>query len=183
MRRSTTRRAADQADFAGPDADREAIERLARAARLANERLHGRLHGRLDERQGGRQDSRHGGGVPDEVLQRNTLLIEAAQAELDEVMGEAAKLRGVLGNRRKVAKSDGCDVDAIVQALRLKKQAGIGGSEPIVTRHRMVGRILGLLGHPLGTQFNLFGNEGAASDGAASDGASSEGAGSEGIRH
>lgn len=172
MRRSTTRRAADQADFAGPDADREAIERLARAARLANER----------------QDSRHGGGVPDEVLQRHTLLIEAAQAELDEVMGEAAKLRGVLGNRRKVAKSDGCDVDAIVQALRLKKQAGIGGSEPIVTRHRMVGRILGLLGHPLGTQFNLFGNEGAASDGAASEGASSEGAssegaGAEGIRH
>lgn len=150
-----TRRTADQADFAGPDADREAIERLARAAQLANE---------------GRQGGQHGGGVPDEVLQRNTRLIEAAQAELDEVMGEAAKLRGVLGNRKKVAKSDGCDVDAIVQALRLKKQAGNGGSEPIVTRHRMVGRILGLLGHPLGTQFNLFGNDGAASDGASSEG-------------
>ncbi len=154
-----TRRTADQADFAGPDADREAIERLARAAQLANE-----------GRQGGQNGGQHGGGVPDEVLQRNTRLIEAAQAELDEVMGEAAKLRGVLGNRKKVAKSDGCDVDAIVQALRLKKQAGNGGSEPIVTRHRMVGRILGLLGHPLGTQFNLFGNDGAASDGASSEG-------------
>ena len=74
-------------------------------------------------------------------------------------MGEVAKLRGVLGNRKKVAKNDGCDVDAIVQALRLKKQAGAGGSEPIVTRHRMVGRILGLLGHPLGTQFKLFGGD------------------------
>lgn len=138
------RRAADQADFAGPDADREAIERLARSARLANEQ----------------QDGQQGSGrVADEVLQRNTLLIEAAQAELDELLGEVAKLRGVLGNRRKVAKNDGCDVDAIVQALRLKKQAGAGGSEPIVTRHRMVGRILGLLGHPLGTQFKLFGND------------------------
>ncbi|MPZ32012.1 MAG: hypothetical protein GEV13_13610 [Rhodospirillales bacterium] len=134
------RRAANQADFAGPDADREAIERLARSARLANEQ-------------------RGGGRVADEVLQRNTLLIEAAQAELDELLGEVAKLRGVLGNRKKVAKNDGCDVDAIVQALRLKKQAGTGGSEPIVTRHRMVGRILGLLGHPLGTQFKLFGND------------------------
>ena len=134
------RRAANQADFAGPDADREAIEQLARAARLANE-------------QQGR------GRVADEVLQRNTLLIEAAQAELDELMGEVAKLRGVLGNRKKVARNDGCDVDAIVQALRLKKQAGAGGSEPIVTRHRMVGRILGLIGHPLGTQFKLFGGD------------------------
>ena len=138
---SAHRRAANQADFAGPDADREAIERLARSARLANEQQQG------------------GGRVADEVLQRNTLLIEGAQAELDELLGEVAKLRGVLGNRKKVAKSDGCDVDAIVQALRLKKQAGAGGSEPIVTRHRMVGRILGLLGHPLGTQFKLFGNE------------------------
>lgn len=146
-----TRRAADQADFAGPDADREAIERLARAARLANER-----HCGPDGGQGGGQ---RGGGVADEVLQRNTLLIEAAQAELDEAMGEVAKLRGVLGNRRKVAKSDGCDVDAIVQALRLRKQAAAGGSEPIVARHRMVGRILGLLGHPLGTQFKLFDGE------------------------
>jgi hypothetical protein len=141
------RRAANQADFAGPDADREAIERLARAARLANEQQQG------------------GGRVADEVLQRNTLLIEAAQAELDEAMGEVAKLRGVLGNRKKVAKNDGCDVDAIVQALRLKKQAGTGGSEPIVTRHRMVGRILGLLGHPLGTQFKLFGNDEAETEG------------------
>jgi len=62
-----TRRTADQADFAGPDADREAIERLARAAQLANE-----------GRQGGQNGGQHGGGVPDEVLQRNTRLIEAA---------------------------------------------------------------------------------------------------------
>ena len=142
---SRSQRAANQADFAGPDADREAIERLARAARLANEQ-------------------QVGDRVADEVLQRNTLLIEAAQAELDELLGEVAKLRGVLGNRKKVAKNDGCDVDAIVQALRLKKQAGAGGSEPIVTRHRMVGRILGLLGHPLGTQFKLFGNDTAEAE-------------------
>ena len=103
---SRSQRAANQADFAGPDADREAIERLARSARLANEQQQG------------------GGRVADEVLQRNTLLIEAAQAELDDLMGEVAKLRGVLGNRKKVAKNDGCDVEAIVQALRLKKQAG-----------------------------------------------------------
>ena len=102
--------------------------------------------------------------MADELLQRNTLLIEAAQAELDDLMGEVAKLRGVLGNRKKVAKNDGCDVEAIVQALRLKKQAGSGGSEPIGTRHRMVGRILGLLGHPLGTQFKLFGNEAEAEE-------------------
>ena len=89
-------------------------------------------------------------------------------------MGEVAKLRGVLGNRRKVAKSDGCDVDAIVQALRLKKQAASGGSEPIVTRHRMVGRILGLLGHPLGTQLKLFGDDEPGSEGASSEAPSSQ---------
>ena len=33
-----------------------------------------------------------------------------------------------------------------------------------MTRHRMVGRILGLLGHPLGTQFKLFGNDGAEAE-------------------
>jgi len=133
-------RAANQADFAGPDADREAIERLARAARQANEEM-------------------GSGKVPDLVLQRNVLLIEAALVELDEIMGEVARLRGVLGNRKKVAKSEGCDADAIVQALSLKKQASTGGTAPIVAQHRMVGRVLDLIGHPLGTQLRLFSDD------------------------
>lgn len=122
------------ADFAGPDAEREAIEKLAKAAQEANAK-------------GG-----HNSGPSDETYLTNVRLIQADQIALDELVAAANEQRGVLRNRYKVAKKDGCDVEAIRLVLKLGKRT----SGEVVTEHRNVGRILRLLDHPLGTQYNLF---------------------------
>ncbi len=134
MAKRKNQRATGHSDFAGPDAEKDAIEKLAEAARKQNAK-------------GGSNS-----GVPDEVLDRNLTLIEAAQVELDEKVKEVDELRGVLRNRYKVAKKDGCDNDAIRLYLKLKKRT----TGEIVTEHRAVGRILRLRQDPLGTQWNLF---------------------------
>jgi len=69
------RRAANQADFAGSDVDREAIKRLA-------------------TRRVSPTSSEARASCPTRWLQRNTLRVEAAKPEFYVLMGEVAMLRG-----------------------------------------------------------------------------------------
>jgi len=139
MAKRKNHRATNHSDFAGPDAEKEAIERLAKSAAEANAKA-GHNSGEVDE----------------EVLTRNTLLIKEQLLTLDELLGQVSAARGVLGNRKKVAKKDGCDVDAIMLALKYEKRVKNGGASPVVAEHRQIGRILRILDCPLGTQFKLF---------------------------
>lgn len=139
MAKRTNRRATAHADFAGPDAAKEAIEKLAKSASEANAKA-----------------GHNSGEVPDETLQLHVSLIKAAKLELAELLKDVAAKRGVLGNRKKVAKKDGCDVEAIMLGLKLEERVATGGSSPIVSEHRQVGRVLKILDCPLYTQFKLF---------------------------
>lgn len=137
-----TNRTADHADFAGPDADKANLERLAAAAAEANAK-----------------PGHNSGDPPDEVIQRNANAIEVALIEIDTAMRVVQKARADLGAARKTAKTDMGSkewVDSVVAAVKLKRQAAKGGSSAIVNEHRQMGRILRLLDTPLGVQFGLF---------------------------
>lgn len=139
------RRAEHHSDFAGPDADKAAIETLANAA--------------------AKQNGKNSGEISDEAAQRHIQLIEASHVEWQEARDKAAELQGVYRNRLKVAKGDGMDVDALKLAFKIKaRPAG-----EFVSEHRSVGRYLRLMAAPVGTQFGLFDFLDEKADGAPKD--------------
>lgn len=129
------KRATNHSDFAGPDADREAIEKLSSAAAKENKKA-----------------GKNAGPISDEALARHIDLIQAAELEFDEARDAAAVKSGILRNRYKVAKNDGADIEALKLALKLAKRT----TGEVVTEHRNVGRIIRLMNLPIGHQFNLF---------------------------
>lgn len=133
MARGRGRRAENHSDFAGPDANKEAIETLARAAAKKNK--------------GG-----NAGPVSDEQILRHIELIQGAELEYDEARDATATKSGILRNRYKVAKSDGVDIESLKLALKLAKRS----AGEVVTEHRNVGRIIRLMNLPIGHQFELF---------------------------
>lgn len=138
-------------DFAGPDHDKETIEKLAEAARKANAK-------------GGDNSE-----PKDEVVARNFDAIELALVEIDSAARIMQKARADLKAARTTAKADlgsKAWVESVVAAVKLKRQADKGGTGELVTEHRQIGRILRLKGVPLGTQFKLFAFDDAPADGA-----------------
>jgi hypothetical protein len=128
-------------DFAGGDADKETIEKLAEAAKKANAK-------------GGDNSE-----PKDEVIERNFNAIELAWSEIDAAGRIMQKARSALSAALKTAKTDcGSKTWAtnIEKAVKLKRQGDKGGNGELVTEHRQIGRILRLKGVPLGVQFKLF---------------------------
>lgn len=127
--------------FAGPDGDKETIEKLAEAAKKVNEK-------------GG-----HNSDPPDEVLDRNFNAIELAWTEIDAAGRIMQKARSALSAALKTAKAD-CGSKAwaasIEKAVKEKRKADKGGAAEMASEHRQIGRILRLKGVPLGTQFKLY---------------------------
>lgn len=130
-------RAENQGDFAGPDAEKEAIEMLANAAKKANAKT-------------------NTGEVADETVGMHINLIKAAEVEWRDLRDKASTAQGVLRNRYKVAKQDGVDVDSLKLAFRIAERA----SGEVISEQRNVGRYLKIMGSPLGTQWSLFEEEG-----------------------
>lgn len=142
------KRAENHADFAGPDADKEAIEKLASAAAKENEKR-----------------GKNTGEISDEALDRHIRMIKAAEGEWREARDKAAELQGVLRNRYKVAKNDGVDVEAMKLAFRIAERP----ASEFVAEHRNLGRYLRLMAAPVGTQFGLFDFLDARTDAAPGD--------------
>lgn len=142
VKRKNNKMAENIGDFAGPDADRENIEKLAKHAEEANAKA-----------------GHNSGEPPDEVIKRNADAIEVALVELDAALRIVQGARANLGAARKTAKTDlgsKAWVDSVVDAVKLKRVAEKGGSSEIVTEHRQMGRVLRLLDTPLGHQFGLY---------------------------
>lgn len=149
--RKGLQRPENMADFAGGDADKETIERLAEAAKKNNEK------------------AGHNSEPPDEVVSRNFDAIELALIEIDNAARIMQKARAGFKAARDTAKTD-CGskawAESIVASVKLKRQGEKGGNGELVTEHRQIGRILRLKGVPLGTQFRLFHFDDAPADGA-----------------
>lgn len=129
------KRAENHSDFAGPNADAEAITKLAEAAAKENAKR-----------------GKNAGEISDEALDRHIRLIKAAEGEWREARDKASELQGVLRNRYKVAKNDGVDIEAMKLAFRIAERP----SGEFVSEHRNVGRYLRAMSAPVGTQFGLF---------------------------
>lgn len=139
-RKPKNRREENLNDFAGPNADQEAIETLANAAAAANKKAKGK----------------NVGEASDETVGMHVNLIKAAEIEWRELRDKAAQAQGVLRNRYKVAKGDGVDVDSLKLAFRIAERS----SGEVVSEQRNIGRYLRIMGSPLGTQWSLFDDEG-----------------------
>ena len=135
-RKTKSRREENVADFAGPDAEQEAIEKLSSAAAAANKKTAGK----------------NVGEASDETVGMHVNLIKAAEVEWRELRDKASQAQGVLRNRYKVAKGDGVDVDSLKLAFRIAERA----TGEVVSEQRNVGRYLRIMGSPLGTQWSLF---------------------------
>lgn len=135
MARKKRERAANHSDFAGPDANQEAVDKLADAGTKENEKR-----------------GKNAGPISDEAMLRHIQLIQAAELEYDEARDATAQKSGILRNRYKVAKNDGVDTEALKLALKLAKRS----SGEVVTEHRAVRRIILLMNLPIGHQFDLF---------------------------
>lgn len=119
-------------DFMGPDANKEAIETLSKAAAKENAKA-----------------KKNTGEVTDETVGMHVNLIKAAEENWREARDRAAELQGVLRNRFKVAKNDGVDIDALKLALRIAERS----SGEVVAEQRSVGRYLRIMGVELGHQW------------------------------
>ena len=136
-----TGHAANLGDHAGPDANKEAIEKLAAAAAAENAKR------------------THNSEPTDEAIQRVANAVEVALIEIDTASRVMQKARADLGVARKTGKTDlgsKAWVDSVVASVKLKRAAAKGGAGEIVTEHRQMGRVLRLLDTPLGHQFKLF---------------------------
>ena len=134
----TSRRNEDVADFAGPDANKEAIEKLANAAAAENKKRG--------------TEGKNVGEASDETVGMHVNLIKAAEIEWRELRDKASQAQGVLRQRYKVAKGDGVDVDSLKLAFRFAERA----TGEVISEQRNVGRYLKIMGSPLGTQWSLF---------------------------
>lgn len=141
-KRRNNRMAENIGDFAGPDADRENIEKLAKAAEEANAK------------------AGHNSGEPsDEVIDRNFDSIEVAWVEIDAAGRVMQQARAALKAARTTAKTDMGSkawVDSVEAAVKLKRQTDKGGSSELVAEHRQIGRILRIKNVAIGTQFGLY---------------------------
>lgn len=129
-------RAEHAADFAGTDANKEAIETLAKNAAKENAKA-------------------NKGEVSDETVGMHINLIKAAEIEWRKLRDQATTAQGVLRNRYKVAKQDGVDVDSLKMAFRIAERA----TGEVISEQRNLARYLKIMGSPLGYQWSLFEEE------------------------
>ncbi len=146
MARRTQRapRAQDQGDFAGPDADKENLERIAKAAAAENENA---VPG-------------HNSGDPSpDAITRSYNAIKAAKLEILAAGRIMQKVRAELSAAEKTAKTDMGSkgwVISVKKSVQMDMDAEKGGLGEIVTEHRQIGLILRTMNVPIGTQYGLF---------------------------
>lgn len=128
-------------DFAGPDADQENIEKLAAAAKAANEK-------------GG-----HNSEPTTDALRSAANEIEVALVEIDGATRILQSARQKLATARKASKGllgSKAWVDSVEAAVKLKRQSDKGSTGEIVTEHRQMGAVLKAIDSPLYKDFKLF---------------------------
>lgn len=91
-------------------------------------------------------------GITDDELHRQIDKILEAKADVDKIQTSLDKAKGVLRNAYKVAKDKGAPIDDVRAWVQLKRLS----QGEVVTSHRNIGRIMRVMGDPLGTQYNLF---------------------------
>lgn len=127
-------------EFAGPDAEQEAIEKIA-AARAAAEK----------------ETGDNGGPLLDEAAwQRACNEYMAEMLAIEDLNRQKAEISGRISSIRKVAKKLGVDWDTVKRYHEDHKRIRKGGMGALVTGERRYRNLLKLMRSPLGTQFSLW---------------------------
>lgn len=143
-RTTKTNRTANHGDFAGPDADKENLDRLAAAKA---------------EAEAGAGPGHNSGDPSPDAITRSYNAIKAAKLEIIVAGRTMQKARAELSAAEKTAKADlGSKgwVSSVKKSVEMDMAAEKGGQGELVTEHRQIGVILRTLNVPLGTQFGLF---------------------------
>lgn len=131
-------------EFAGPDAEQEAIEKIAAARAAATK-----------EEEAEKGDN--GGPILDEAAwQRASVELVAEQIELDHLAEKVAEVRGRISSIKKVAEKCGVDWDVVKLYAKYQKRIRIGEMGAVVTEQRRLASLMRIMDCPLHTQFGLF---------------------------
>lgn len=135
-------------EFAGPDAEKEAIEKIA-AARAAD-----------TEEEADKKKGDNGGPIMDEAAwSRASVELVAEQIELDHLAEKVAEVRGRISSIKKVAEKCGVDWDVVKLYAKYQKRIRIGEMGAVVTEQRRLASLMKIMDCPLHTQFGLFPEE------------------------
>lgn len=143
-------------EFAGADAEKEAIEKIAAAKAAAAK------DAEADKKKGD-----NGGPLMDEdAWKRACLEYTAEMLDMEELEAKKAEIAGRISSIRKVAKKCKVDWDLVKRYYDDHKVIRKGGMGAMVTDERRYRQLLKLMGSPLGTQFTLWDVEAEQSEGA-----------------
>lgn len=133
--------------FAGPDAEKEAIDKIAAAKAAAEKEA--------------AQDKKPAGGnggppLDESAWSRAVNEYTAEMLEIEELEKKKAEVAGRISSVRKVAKKLGVDWDTVKRYFQEHKRIRKGAMGELVTEERRYRWLLKVMGSPLGTQFNLW---------------------------
>lgn len=144
-------------EFAGEDAEKEAIEKIAAAAAQA-----AATEAEKDKR------GDNGGPIMDQDAWRRACNEYMAEMlNIEELETQKAEIAGRISSIRKVAKKCKVDWDLVKRYYEDHKLIRKGGMGAMVTDERRYRQLLKIMGSPLGTQFTLWDVEPEVADGAA----------------
>ena len=133
-------------EFAGADAEKEAIEKIAAAKAAA-----------AKEAEADKKKGDNGGPLMDEdAWKRACLEYTAEMLEMEDLDSKKAEIAGRISSIRKVAKKCKVDWDLVKRYYDDHKVIRKGGMGAMVTDERRYRQLLKLMGSPLGTQFTLW---------------------------
>lgn len=144
-------------EFAGADAEKEAIEKIANAKAAAAKEVE------ADKKKGD-----NGSPLMDEdAWKRACLEYTAEMLEMEDLDAKKAEISGRISSIRKVAKKGKVEWDLVKRYYDDHKAIRKGGMGAMVTDERRYRQLLKLMGSPLGTQFTLWEVEPEQPEGAA----------------
>jgi len=133
-------------EFAGADAEKEAIEKIAAAREAATK-----------EAEADKKKGDNGGPIMDQDAWRRACVEYSAEMlEIEDLEEQKKEVAGRISSIRKVSKKLGVDWDLVKRYYEDHKRIRKGAMGAMVTEERRYRQLLKLMDSPLGTQFTLW---------------------------
>ncbi len=133
-------------EFAGPDAEKEAIEKIAAARKAAT----------IEEEADAKKGDNGGPLMDEDAWRRACNEYTAEMLAIEDLEQQKAEIAGRISSIRKVAKKCKVEWDLVRRYYDDHKLIRKGGMGAMVTDERRYRLLLKLMGSPLGTQFTLW---------------------------
>lgn len=133
-------------EFAGPDTEKEAIERIAASKAAATK-----------EEEDAKARADNGGPALDEAAwSRAVTEYSAEMLAMEELDRQKSEISGRISSMRKIAKKHGVDWDLVRRYYDDHKRIRKGKKGEMVSEERRYRWLLKFMGSPLGTEFTLW---------------------------